>query len=74
MLSRREDAYDFIAVMAGDQELIQIKEKSKTGKGAYDMCQAIQEMIQEGYQEGYQEGNREGMRHLPGGAGYYFRG
>ncbi len=66
MLSRREDAYDFIAVMAGDQELIQIKEKSKTGKGAYDMCQAIQEMIQ--------EGNREGMRHPPGGAGYYFRG
>ena len=66
MLSRREDAYDFIAVMAGDQELIQIKEKSKTGKGAYDMCQAIQEMIQ--------EGNREGMRHLPGEAGYYFRG
>ncbi len=56
--------------MAGDQELIQIKEKSKTGKGAYDMCQAIQEMIQ----EGYQKGNREGMRHPPGGAGYYFRG
>lgn len=66
MLSRREDAYDFIAVMAGDQELIQIKEKNKTGKGAYDMCQAIQEMIQ--------EGNLEGMRHLPGEAGYYFRG
>lgn len=66
MLSRREDAYDFIAVMARDQELIQIKEKSKTGKGAYDMCQAIQEMIQ--------EGNLEGMRHLPGEAGYYFRG
>ena len=56
----REDAYDFITVMAGDRELLQLKEKSKIGKGEYDMCQAIREMIQEGYQEGHQQGILQG--------------
>lgn len=48
--------------MAGDRELLQLKEKSKTGKGEYDMCQAIREMIQEGYQEGILRGEIAGRQ------------
>lgn len=61
-----EDAYDFLAVMAGIRNLQLIKQKIQTEGGGFDMCKAIKEMLrdsrQEGRKEGRQEGRQEGRR------------
>lgn len=50
-----EDAYDFLAVMAGIRNLQLIKQKTQTEGGGFDMCTAIKEMLREGRQEGQDE-------------------
>ena len=54
-----EDAYDFLAVMAGIRNLQLIKQKIQTEGGGFDMCKAIKEMLQVSRQEGRQEGQDE---------------
>ena len=54
-----EDAYDFLAVMAGIRNLQLIKQKIQTEGGGFDMCKAIKEMLRDSRQEGRQEGQDE---------------
>ena len=56
-----EDAYDFLAVMAGIRNLQLIKQKIQTEGGGFDMCKAIKEMLRVSRQEGEQEGRLEGQ-------------
>lgn len=54
-----EDAYDFLAVMAGIRNLQLIKTKVQTEGGEFDMCKAIKEMLRDSRQEGRQEGQEK---------------
>ena len=56
-----EDAYDFLAVMAGIRNLQLIKQKIQTEGGGFDMCKAIKEMLRDSRQEGRKEGRQEGQ-------------
>ena len=57
-----EDAYDFLAVMAGIRNLQLIKQKIQTEGGRFDMCKAIKEMLRDSRQEGRKEGRQEGRQ------------
>ena len=57
-----EDAYDFLAVMAGIRNLQLIKQKIQTEGGEFDMCKAIKEMLRDSRQEGRKEGRQEGRQ------------
>ena len=59
-----EDAYDFLAVMAGIRNLQLIKQKIQTEGGGFDMCKAIKEMLRDSRQEGRKEGRQEGRQFL----------
>ncbi len=58
-----EDAYDMVALYAGEEEMFKIKEKHKKG-GKVDMCQGLREWMEDernaGLEEGMLKGKAEG--------------
>lgn len=50
-----EDAYDMVALYAGEEEMFRIKEKHKKG-GKVDMCQGLREWMEDERNEGRNEG------------------
>lgn len=57
----KEDAYDFISVMSGTEELDKLKDKYRKEEGAIDMCRAIREMMEDSRAEGKAEGKAEAI-------------
>ena len=57
-----EDAFDFIAYTTGSMKLMKLKNDSKTEKGGYDVCKAIQDMMDDSQERGEKIGEKRGIK------------